>query len=171
MDNFTISTITNGLYGDEYYCIYLHPVLCTIIYYISVLLPTADAFLLLGHLFIVFETVWLLYLSLIYPERRLHRISFIAFSRFNVIDISLYNTIYTVQGASFFFTGWLTLFLQNNQEKQNRIYGIIGIVFIILGTMWRVKATLLFIPFVALELLISLLEFLQVRASHKRVAR
>ena len=47
VDNFTISTVTNGLYGNEYYCIYLHPILCVIIHFISSIIPSADAFLLL----------------------------------------------------------------------------------------------------------------------------
>ena len=171
VDNFTISTVTNGLYGNEYYCIYLHPILCVIIHFISSIIPSADAFLLLAHLLVLFETAWLLYLSFVSWKSRLQKTAFIMLTLFSVVVLSLYNTNYTVQGASFVFTGWLTLFLANDKEQHKRTHNIIGIVFIILGTMWRVKAALLFIPFLILEFIISLIENRKIGVTGKNIAR
>ncbi len=156
VDNFTISTVTNGLYGNEYYCIYLHPLLCTLIKRISVILPSADAFLLLGHFLVLFETAWLLFLSMVSRKSILQRIAYSGLVLFSTIAISLFNTNYTIQGASFVFTGCLTLFLANDQHK--RWYNVIGFLFAVFGTMWRVQAALIFIPFIALEFLSSVFE-------------
>ena len=50
VDNFNISLITNGLYGEDTYTYYLHPWLCSLIGIIARAVPSADGYVLLLHI-------------------------------------------------------------------------------------------------------------------------
>ncbi|WP_026509731.1 hypothetical protein [Butyrivibrio sp. LC3010] len=158
VDNFTISLVTNGLYDTENYCIHLHPLLCIIIKMICMVFPKADGFLLLSHFLIWLELTWIVYLSLTLPKSRAFQVGGCGLAIFVVIATGLFSANYTIQGASFVFTGWLTFFVGNCEKKT--VFRTLGIVFIFFGTMWRIKAALIFLPFIILELFTILYESL-----------
>ncbi|WP_029320977.1 hypothetical protein [Butyrivibrio sp. AE3004] len=158
VDNYTISLVTNCLYDSENFCLYLHPILCVMIKVISMFFPTADAYLFLTHILIWIQTAWLLYLSMTSEKDKIHKMVCGSFVLFGTIVLRMYSMNFTVQAASFVFTGWLTLFLGRDRKTKSCIYSIIAGAFIVFGTMWRIQSALIFIPFIILELLAYIYE-------------
>lgn len=109
VDNFTISVVTNGLYGADDYCIYLHPLLCWIIGRLSGIFPQTDAFLLIGRLLILSALTWLFFMIVSSNLRLLDKLLDCLFLIFISTALSIWNENYTIQAAFFMFTGVLTL--------------------------------------------------------------
>ena len=59
-DNIGVAVVTEGYYGENNFCQYIHPLLCLIIKWLTPLFPTADVFTLLVHI-AVFCSIALLF--------------------------------------------------------------------------------------------------------------
>ena len=149
MDNFTISTVVCGLYDDVGQCQYLHPFLSRLLFRMSKLIPGADVFMLMGHLLIFLELLWLAALTLRKGKSPLQLAITAAFFILFTISVKLFNANFTVQAASFAATGLYTLFSAQKREGTRKEI-LVGLVFFSFALMWRKQAALLALPFLLL---------------------
>ena len=159
-DSMEVAIVTNGLYGSDNYCQYVHPLLCVMIRFLSGLLPHADCFTLLMHIviLIVFATLLFMFEGKWNRKNTEHRaLSDYLFAVFTLLAIffstfglHIWNANYTIQTAYITFAGLLTLFVSIAQDSSAKWIWP-GTVLTCFGFMVRQEAALLFIPFIALE--------------------
>lgn len=163
-DNLGIAIVINGLFGSPM-SQYQHPLFCVLVNMLSQVIPSADVCTLVIHLMIIAElTVLEIILLNGSEEKKLHvwqlpdciRIMLsILVAFFLSAGLKLWSANYTIQAASFVFTGWITLIYALRKAK-GKIWIITGTVFAAVGYMLRKEAGMIFIPFV---LLIIISEF------------
>lgn len=165
-DSIEVATVVGGLYGEDNFCQYLHPFLCLMIRPINHLLPRTDVFTTIIHL-AVFCTlctlVWLGGRSLwMIPLRKWMLPDWLQAGLvglallFLSAGIVIWNANYTVQTAFFIFAGLILVALAK-KRRGSALY-LCGLAAVIFGFMLRIEAALLFLPFLALEILTELLE-------------
>lgn len=168
MDNFTISTIVCGLYDDVGQCQYLHPFLSRLLFRMSKLIPGADVFMLMGHLLIFLELLWLAVLTLRKEKSPLQLAITSAFFILITISVKLFNVNYTVQAASFAATGLYTLF--KAQKRLGTWKDILtGLFFFSVALMWRKQAALLALPYLGLGSAAAIVDGDLQRENRKRI--
>ena len=184
-DNIGVAVVTEGYYGENNFCQYIHPLLCLIIKWLTPLFPTADAFTLLVHI-AVFCSIALLFdlfavsaftgsgqknlttftdSSLYLPRARsrgffrgsgVREISITLTTGMSILlfssGITVWNANYTIQTAAIVLAGLLILFTSMRQ-KRSLAWLFAGTLIISFGFMLRIESALLFLPFIALEVL------------------
>lgn len=154
IDNYVMSAFVHGLYGEDNYCYYLNPLLCTIIKWLSFLLPLAD------NMILVFRTVvfwgfcvllFLIFQTDVTPLQKMVRV--LCLWMLSAISVA---ANFTVVAAFACMTG--TILIGYSIRKKWTGYGMLGIVFFSAGVMIRVNVGELFIPFVALNIFIIALD-------------
>ena len=159
-DNVTVAVVTSGMYGDNNLCQYLHPFLCLIIKWLNPLFPTADVFSLLIHTALIYGVGLLSYIASSsvlqkpFEKWRLKDCILCALLLLSIIystlGMNLFGVNYTVQTAAIILAGVLVLFYGRSREK-GRFWLASGTVLICFGYLIRLEAALLFIPYIALE--------------------
>ena len=160
-DNITVGVVTSGMYGNNNMCQYLHPLYCLIIKFFNPILPIADVFALFTHLFLLLGVFMLSYaaieVSFSKGLKQCHVEDYISFSvmlfaiAYFTLGLKLFGINYTVQTAAILAFGMVVLFYSIRVEKgRNWIIG--GTTLVIGGFLGRMEASLLFLPFIALEL-------------------
>lgn len=167
-DNFTISMIVCGLYDEVGQCQYIHPFLSRLLRRVSVLIPGADVFMLMGHLLIFLELLWLAMLTLRKEKSPLQLAITSAFFILFTISVKLFNANFTFQAASFAATGLYTLFSAQKREGTRKEI-LVGLVFFSFALMWRKQAALLALPFLLLWTAAAIVNGDLRRESGKRV--
>ncbi len=158
-DNLMIGVVTNGIYGEDYFCQYLHPLLCLIIRGLAVLMPTADCFLVVTSVFTFIEVMALTYIAMFETGGKpfkhwdildwILRALLVCGICFLSLSINIWSINYTAQTTSLVFAGIISLFVCKHHKEQ-RTLGIIGTALIIMGFMMRIEGALIIIPFVIL---------------------
>ena len=188
-DNIGVAVVTEGYYGENNFCQYIHPLLCLIIKWLTPLFPTADVFTLLVHI-AVFCSIALLFdlfavsaftgsgqknlttftdSSLYHPRASssgffrgsgVREISITLTTGMSILlfssGITVWNANYTIQTAAIVLAGLLILFTSMRQ-KRSLAWLFAGTLIISFGFMLRIESALLFLPFIALEVLSSVL--------------
>lgn len=173
-DNITVGVVTSGMYGSNNMCQYLHPLYCLIIKFFNPILPTADVFALFTHLFLLLGVFMLSYAAIeVSLSKGLKQccvedyISFTAMLSaiaYFILGLKLFGINYTVQTSAILAFGIVVLFYSIQAEKgRNWIIG--GTTLVIGGFLGRTEASLLFLPFIALDLTS---EFIQKRKRIKK---
>ena len=184
-DNIGVAVVTEGYYGENNFCQYIHPLLCLIIKWLTPLFPTADVFTLLVHI-AVFCSIALLFdlfavsaftgsgqknlttftdSSLYHPRASssgffrgsgVREISITLTTGMSILlfssGIAVWNANYTIQTAAIVLAGLLILFTSMRQ-KRSLAWLFAGTLIISFGFMLRIESALLFLPFIALEVL------------------
>lgn len=184
-DNIGVAVVTEGYYGENNFCQYIHPLLCSIIKWLTPLFPTADVFTLLVHI-AVFCSIALLFdlfavsaftgsgqknlttftdSSLYHPRASssgffrgsgVREISITLTTGMSILlfssGITVWNANYTIQTAAIVLAGLLILFTSMRQ-KRSLAWLFAGTLIISFGFMLRIESALLFLPFIALEVL------------------
>ena len=184
-DNIGVAVVTEGYYGENNFCQYIHPLLCLIIKWLTPLFPTADVFTLLVHI-AVFCSIALLFDlfavsaftgsgqknlttftdSFLYHPRAsssgffrgsgVREISITLTTGMSILlfssGITVWNANYTIQTAAIVLAGLLILFTSMRQ-KRSLAWLFAGTLIISFGFMLRIESALLFLPFIALEVL------------------
>ena len=156
VDNFNISLITNGLYGENTYTYYLHPWLCTLISIISRVFPWADGYVLLLHM-LIFLAVWSIFFVII--KSNLSIVGKLVFALSIMVvtfAISIWNSNFTVHAAFLVLTGAIVLL--SNMDSQKPFYIIVGTIFVCFGFMWRIQGALLTIPFIGVNIVFEIIK-------------
>ena len=164
-DNLMIGVVTNGIYSDDVFCQYLHPLLCLIIRGLSFILQSADCFLVITTLFVFIELMVLTYIALLEtgnkPWRQWNiqdwilRAMLVCGTIFLSTAINIWSINYTTQTASFVFAGLISLFEYKNHRDQKALF-VVGTILVIFGFMMRIEGALVFIPFVLLQIVAEL---------------
>lgn len=165
-DNITVSVVTSGMYGENSFCQYLHPLYCKIISFLNPLLPVTDVFATLTHFFLLFGIFMLAYIFFSwasqkpiekwqledYIVRGLILLTIIYF----VLGLSVFGINYTVQTSVILAMGSFVLFHAIQSGKGFK-WVIAGTVLVFGALLYRVEANLLFFPFLVLDLLTELI--------------
>ena len=184
-DNIGVAVVTEGYYGENNFCQYIHPLLCLIIKWLTPLFPTADVFTLLVHIAVICSIALLFDLfavsaftgsgqknlttftdsSLYLPRARsrgffrgsgVREISIALTTGMSILlfssGITVWNANYTIQTAAIVLAGLLILFTSMRQ-KRSLAWLFAGTLIISFGFMLRIESALLFLPFIALEVL------------------
>lgn len=167
VDNFNISLITNGLYGEDTYTYYLHPWLCSLIGIIARAVPSADGYVLLLHTLLVLA-IWSNFFVIIKSKITIYGKIIFILSIITVTNaISIWNSNFTVQAAFFVLTGAVILISDINSWKL--WYIIIGTIFVCFGFMWRMQGALLTIPFIGLDIIFRIIKNRENKQKIKRI--
>jgi len=184
-DNIGVAVVTEGYYGENNFCQYIHPLLCLIIKRLTPLFPTADAFTLLVHIAVLCSIALLFDLfavsaftgsgqknlptftdsSLYHPHASssgsfrgsgVREISIALTTGMSILlfssGITVWNANYTIQTAAIVLAGLLILFTSMRQ-KRSLAWLFAGTLIFSFGFMLRIESALLFLPFIALEVL------------------
>ena len=184
-DNIGVAVVTEGYYGENNFCQYIHPLLCLIIKWLTPMFPTADVFTLLVHIAVICSIALLFDLfavsaftgsgqknlttftdsSLYLPRARsrgffrgsgVREISIALTTGMSILlfssGITVWNANYTIQTAAIVLAGLLILFTSMRQ-KRSLAWLFAGTLIISFGFMLRIESALLFLPFIALEVL------------------
>ena len=164
-DNLMIGVVTNGIYSDDVFCQYLHPLLCVIIRGLSFILPTADCFLVITSVFVFIEFTVLTYIALIETEGKprkewniqdwILRALLLFGTVFLSTAINIWSINYTAQSASFVFAGMLALHEYRIRNGQKTLM-VLGTALVTMGFMMRIEGALIFIPYVVMQIVIDL---------------
>ena len=165
-DNVTVAVVTSGMYGDNNFCQYLHPFFCLIIKWMNPLLPTADMFTMLIHVALIFGAGLLSYIAfnsvLQKPFRQWDLEDYILCALlalaivYATLGMNLFGVNYTVQTAAIILSGVLVMFYGRNR-KNGGFWVVLGTVLICFGYLIRLEAALIFVPFIALEVMAGFL--------------
>ena len=160
-DNLGIAIVISGLFGSPM-SQYQHPLFCLLINLLSRVIPSADALTLSVHVMIIAELTVieriLMDETMRSPLRKWRfpnylRIMLSLLTAFFLsAGLKIWNANYTIQAASFVFTGWVTL-IYALRNRKGTIWIIAGTTFAAVGYMLRKEAGMLFIPFVGLILI------------------
>ena len=184
-DNIGVAVVTEGYYGENNFCQYIHPLLCLIIKWLTPMFPTADVFTLLVHIAVICSIALLFDLfavsaftgsgqknlttftdsSLYHPRASssgffrgsgVREISITLTTGMSILlfssGITVWNANYTIQTAAIVLAGLLILFTSMRQ-KRSLAWLFAGTLIISFGFMLRIESALLFLPFIALEVL------------------
>ncbi len=156
-DNFNVAVIVNGLFGDNNFCPYVHPLLCVICKGLKFLLPMADVFSLTAHILLIAAMGWVLKILWERFDSRMGRIAVAAGLAYLCFGMVLWNENYTVWAAFFSFTGILAIYTAKD-GKEGRAHRIVGALFYGFGLMYRWQAAFLALPYIALAVLANMAE-------------
>ena len=161
-DNITVAVVTAGYYGDNNMCQYLHPLFCLMIKALNPILPTADVFTVLMHVFLllgiycasyaVIETAFRKPIRTWSVEDCISRALLLLSIVYYTLGLKLFGINYTVQTGAVIASGVVALFYAFYMNK-GKVWIVAGTALIFGGFLGRVEACLLFLPFIALELL------------------
>ena len=165
-DNIGVAVVTDGFYGKNNFCQYIHPLLCIMIKWIYPLLPEADVFTLLVHIAIICSIALLVVRFngniLVKPIRKfsITDLVVIILTGMAVLlftsGIVVWNANYTIQTGAIILGGLLILF-SSVIWHSSRPWIVAGICISGFGFMLRREASLLFIPFIILEIITEFL--------------
>ena len=160
-DNITVAVITSGYYGDNNMCQYIHPLFCLIIKALNPILPTADVFTVLMHVFLLLGIFCASYAAIETAFRKpirnwsvedyISRALLLLAIVYYTLGLKLFGINYTVQTGAIIASGVVTLFYAFYLNK-GKLWIIAGTALVFGGFLGRVEACLLFLPFIALEL-------------------
>lgn len=158
-DNLMVAAVAGGLYGENNFCQYLHPLLCLIIKILTPLFPYTDVFTAFVHVSLIGGAILLTYIgvkSVIYsgPEKKQIEdylkmaLLFLAVVYY-LIGLNVFGENYTVQTAAVIFAGMIGLFYG---ESESLFTTTAATVLVTIGFLIRLEAALVFFPFICLHI-------------------
>lgn len=158
VDNFNISLVTNGLFGDDTYTYYLHPWLCKIVKVISRVFPSIDAYVFLMHVLLCGAMCVMYHLVLIQKWKIKDKVFLIIILFTIQTDIGIWSYNYTLQATFFVLVGATVLVkkLHDENDEKDIVNIILGSLFLEIGFMWRIQGALITIPFICLAIIIEI---------------
>lgn len=148
IDNYIISMVTNGLFQDRSFCLYINPIYNYLINAVHHAFPNTDAFTLLTQ-FIVFNSIWYLLYLFLKNHVSNHCVYLVIIITFFV---NPYYANYTVQTAYICFIGLLSLWLCKEYNLKNKSY-IFSALVLFFGSLIRKEGGALLLPFAALTII------------------
>lgn len=160
-DNVGVAIVLNGYFGSPL-CQYQHPLFCVIVNLLSRVFSSADMYMVTVHIFIFIELIAIMMILTDQPFQKklknwiIHDYVIVILSVLTCFYLSaglnLWCANYTVQAASFIFSGLVVLFWAKHNRESLRWIAL-GTIMSSVGYMLRKEAGLLFIPFVALAVI------------------
>lgn len=156
IDGYLISIVSNGYYGKNNYCMFIHPLISYTCGKLSTVLPYADCYSLIIMSFMIFSLFYIYYIifsqAKVFYKRAVLVLTVICyvFSTCNGLTMR-----FTLQAGFCMFVGLLLLAMA--LHNQNRKYMIPGVLCCIFGCMIREQAAFTLVPFFGIVLLYELL--------------
>lgn len=152
IDNYLISLVTNGIYGQNNYVVFLHPFLCYFLKFLHLLLPAADVYVLLNEILSVCG-IWIIsYYIYKLSDSRFKRIcSYLIFGILVYFKSARCFNNFTMTAVFFICVGMIVLFsilLDQPHNFSDICYCVIGTFYIAMGFMWRQDAGIMGIPYI-----------------------
>ena len=171
-DSLMAAIVVDGLFSANNFSQFQHPLFCIIVRILTPLLPTVDIFTLLLHLTVALGFFSMAYYlsapAMVKPLKSWRVPDFIYFIIlflgivFLSAGVNIWNNNYTITAGAFVFMGLvLNISLFDNEkrsERDSRVRCIVSVVMIAMGIMLRRESALLFLPFIILDLTISVME-------------
>ena len=139
IDGYVISMVSNGCYGDNNYCMFIHPFISYVCGKLSIILPYADCYSLIIMSFMIFSLFSLYYVIFAQVKVFYKRVVLIltvicyVFSTCNGLTMR-----FTAQAGFCMFVGLLLLLMALHDE--NRKYITPGVLCCMFGCMIREHA-------------------------------
>ena len=160
-DNITVGVVTSGMYGNNQ-CQYLHHLLCLVIGLLNPVLPFADVYATLTHVSLLLGIFLISYAfietAFQKPIRKwrvddmvsaaLMALAIVYFT----LGLKLFGVNYTVQTTAIISEGVIAL-VYGAKTRKRRSWIVAATAVVGAGFLQRYEACLLFLPFLALELL------------------
>ena len=156
IDGYLIAMVSNGCYGENNYCMFIHPLISYLCGKLSIVLPYADCYSLIIISFMSFSLFYSYYLIFSLVETLYKRMILVltvicyVFSTCNGLTMR-----FTLQAGFCMFVGLLLLSIAFHDENKN--YVIPGVLCCAFGCMIRDQAAFTLIPFCGLLLLYELI--------------
>lgn len=158
VDNYFISMVANGYYGQDAYCLFINPVLSQILFLLASVNPAVDWFLLLSQLLSFFGLVFLAYCALRCGTPAPRAAVVLLAMVYVTAHAQLFNCNFTISSAFFAAVGWvsLSLYVRSSPVQESGFRGVaLGCALLFYGAsiMFRWECALLSVPFAIVELL------------------
>ena len=163
-DSMMAAIVTDGLFGENTLSQFQHPLLCFVIGFLSRIFPSADIFSVTVHIMVgagIFCVVYFGLREITYKSLtswNLETYALVLILLLSVFFLSagvkIWNCNYTITAGALAFIGFFLLSLPG----KHTVAWLAGIVLTACGFMLRRESGMLFLPFVGLELLISIIE-------------
>ncbi len=158
VDNYFISMVANGYYGQDAYCLFINPVLSWIIFLLASINPAVDWFLLLSQLLTFFGLIYLACCVLHRGMLASRVVAVLLVLVYVVAYAQLFNCNFTISSAFFAATGWVSLsrFVRSSLARESGFRGVaLGCALLFYGSsiLFRWECALLSVPFVFVDLL------------------
>lgn len=156
IDGYLIAMVSNGCYGENNYCMFIHPLISYLCGKLSIVLPYADCYSLIIMSFMSFSLFCSYYLIFSRVKALYKRMILVltvicyVFSTCNGLAMR-----FTLQAGFCMFVGLLLLSIAFHDENKN--YVIPGVLCCAFGCMIRDQAAFTLIPFCGLLLLYELI--------------
>ena len=180
LDNMTVSMVSAGMFGEGYFCQYIHPLLNVLVYGLSRIMFFADAFALIMHIVLFFGVfmITLMGIGIVFRTSVkswklgdwILAVLMLLSVLFFAVSMNIWGVNYTVQTAAILFSGLVTLAGASVLNK-GKTWIVAGTVLIAFGYMVRLETALLFIPFISLELIAGILNSGEKRAAVRKAFR
>ena len=146
-----------------------HPLFCFLVRFLTPLLPTADVFTMLLHLTTAFGFFSILFFgSARFEDRkmktwRVEDYAFVVILSLTVFFLSagvnIWNNNYTITAGAFVFMGLVVSSPhRNDASRRTTAQTVSSVLLIAMGIMLRRESALLFIPFIILDLLSTVID-------------
>lgn len=155
IDSFLVSIACAGLYGNLSVCPVIHPLLGVCLNFLSRIFTSVDWFTFFSRIFTVVAIWWLGVLIAYFVSPRIKRLSLLVAVSLLVFTFTIFNTNYTVHSGLFAFIGITTFFLLLRAPTP-RGSAFVAAFYLCLSILWRPEGAALFIPFLALDLIVML---------------
>ncbi|MBQ8092356.1 MAG: hypothetical protein IJ242_02095 [Clostridia bacterium] len=154
VDSYLVATVVNGTFGTGNGCQYTHVLLNGVLSFLSKCLPQADVFSFLSRIFIPLSFYCVFITVSQKTKDTVTAGAVFTLFLFLSVCISVFSGNYGIQAICYTGTGILLLL----SDQDHPILSAMGIIYLAMGCMWRLWVSLLFLPFIALEVLADLWE-------------
>lgn len=154
-DNYWNSIVLNGLFSEENYYQYVNPIVAYIVRGIDGLFKQADGYVLLCEV-LMFLGIWcLLYVFASYGISRFYYLCiWMTLVSLN-FKLNIVHVNFTIVAGAFTAVGIISIFAYTH-KKVGKISLLCGMILMVFGSMWRLSAQAMFIPFVILMMVVEI---------------
>ncbi|MEE1200087.1 MAG: hypothetical protein U0L09_05495 [Christensenellales bacterium] len=158
IDNYGIAMMVGGIFGEDRSCMYLHPLFCRWIGWLSGILPSADVFSLVSRL-LVGLAIWTTSYLILRSNRS---VVFRATAHMGLTAVvflmELYSANYTVWTSFFCCVGGLCLSAAMRKDGGSAGRRALGCGFVFAACLYRIQGVLVCLPFLLLDMGLRALE-------------
>ena len=144
--------IVNGLFGEDTYCLVIHPFLSSLLGKLAKVFSSSDVFACATELFILISIVWISYVLSVKERSAANKLLVLMFCIYITLVLRIWSVNFLIQAAFIGFAGALGLF-RTERFKRKWIPSTLAALLLGMAMMLRSSVGLMFIPFIVLGLM------------------
>lgn len=158
VDNYFISMVSNGLYGEDAYCLFINPALSLCLKGLSTIAAGIDWFTMLSQVLTFFGLTWIFVCLMLQKRSAADCLVVFLVEAYVVMEAQLFNCNFTISASLFAAVGWFSLSgyarwgSRAEGFRHKFILLIIAGVYYSFAFMYRWECALLSVPFVIIDL-------------------